>query len=187
MRSDGGVQGVTRRNWTCGKLNDDAMLSATVMPSVGEGNACTTIVIGRWKINPGVTGHRDGEAAMFFMDNLAKRLAHRVQLTTDGNNAYLDAIDGAFGGDIDYAMLIKIYGPASEGPRRYSPAECIGCEKPAMIGNRNPKHISAPATWNDRTSPRENADAPLHSPRMRPRKDREPHRGNCFARHAGQL
>lgn len=87
-------------------------------------------------------GDRDSEAALFFMDNLAKRLAHRVQLTSDGHRAYLDGVEGAFGSDIDYAMLVKIYGPASEGQRRYSPAECLGAKKTAIEGKPDPKFIS---------------------------------------------
>lgn len=88
-------------------------------------------------------GDRDSEAAMFFMDNLAKRLARRVQLTSDGHKPYLEAVEGAFGADIDYAMLIKIYGAAPEGPqRRYSPAECIGARKQRIEGNPNPSKIS---------------------------------------------
>ena len=59
---------------------------------------------------------------MAFMVDLAPRLASRVQLTSDGHKPYLGAIEGAFGGDIDYAMLVKVYGPAPEGQRRYSPA-----------------------------------------------------------------
>ena len=69
---------------------------------------------------------RDGGAAMEFIDDLASRLSARVQITTDGLKAYVDAIDTAFGGEVDYAQLIKIYGPAPEGPRRYSPAERLG-------------------------------------------------------------
>jgi hypothetical protein len=60
-------------------------------------------------------GGRDSDAAMVFMDDLAKRLANRVQLTSDGHKAYLEAVEGAFGGDIDYAMLVKVFGPAPEG------------------------------------------------------------------------
>ena len=88
-------------------------------------------------------GSRDSEAAMFFMDNLAKRLANRVQLTSDGHKPYLEAVEGAFGADIDYAMLVKIYGPAPEGPqRRYSPAECLGAKKQRVEGNPDPKQVS---------------------------------------------
>jgi IS1 family transposase len=87
-------------------------------------------------------GGRDSEAAMIFMDDLAKRLATRVQLTSDGHKAYLEAVEGAFGSNIDYAMLVKVYGPAPEGQRRYSPAECIGAVKHRVEGNPDPKHVS---------------------------------------------
>jgi IS1 family transposase len=87
-------------------------------------------------------GGRDSEAAMIFMDDLAKRLANRVQLTSDGHKPYLEAVEGAFGSDIDYAMLVKVYGPAPEGHRRYSPAECIGAVKHRVEGNPDPKHVS---------------------------------------------
>jgi IS1 family transposase len=71
-------------------------------------------------------GNRDSEAERFFMDNLAKRLANRVQLTSDGHKPYLEAVEGAFGVDIDYAMLVRIYGKSHEKPGHYSPAECTG-------------------------------------------------------------
>jgi IS1 family transposase len=87
-------------------------------------------------------GGRDSEAAMIFMDDLAKRLANRVQLTSDGHKAYLEAVEGAFGSDIDYAMLVKVYGPAPEGQKRYSPAECIGAIKHRVEGNPDPEHVS---------------------------------------------
>ncbi len=87
-------------------------------------------------------GSRDSEAAMTFMDDLAKRLANRVQLTSDGHKPYLEAVEGAFGADIDFAQLVKIYGPAPEGQRRYSPAECLGAKKHRVEGNPNPKFIS---------------------------------------------
>ena len=87
-------------------------------------------------------GGRDSDAAMIFMDDLAKRLANRVQLTSDGHKAYLEAVEGAFGSDIDYAMLVKVYGPAPEGQGRYSPTECIGAVKHRVEGNPDPKHVS---------------------------------------------
>lgn len=87
-------------------------------------------------------GDRDSEAAMFFMGNLAKRLAHRVQITSDGHKPYLEAVEGAFGADIDYAMLVKIYGPSVEGQRRYSPPESLGAIKRRVEGNPDPKHVS---------------------------------------------
>ena len=87
-------------------------------------------------------GGRDSEYAMAFMNDLAKRLASRVQLTSDGHKAYLEAVEGAFGSDIDYATLVKVFGPAPEGQRRYSPAECIGAVKYRVEGNPDPKHVS---------------------------------------------
>jgi IS1 family transposase len=88
-------------------------------------------------------GQRDPETARDFMEDLASRLANRVQLTTDGLKAYLTAVDRAFGEDIDYAMLVKVYGATStEDQRRYSPATCIGCERKAVSGNPDRKHIS---------------------------------------------
>src|SRR5437588_1259844 len=79
---------------------------------------------------------------MVLMDDLRRRLNNRVQLTTDGHKAYLEAVEGAFGGDIDYAMLVKLYGPSPEGARRYSPAECIGAVKTRIEGNPDPDHVS---------------------------------------------
>ena len=77
------------------------------------------------------------------MDDLRSRLANRVQLTSDGHRAYLEAVEGAFGADIDYAMLVKIYGAAPESMKgRYSPAECIGAEKHRIEGNPDPAHVS---------------------------------------------
>jgi IS1 family transposase len=88
-------------------------------------------------------GGRDSECAMWFMDDLRTRLANRVQLTSDGHKAYLEAVEGAFGADIDYAMLVKIYGEAPEGAKgRYSPADCIGAHKQRIEGNPDLKHVS---------------------------------------------
>ena len=87
-------------------------------------------------------GGRDSEAAMTFMDDLAPRLVSRVQLTSDGHRPYLEAVEGAFGADVDYAILVKIYGAAPEGQRRYSPAICTGAKKFRVEGNPDPKHVS---------------------------------------------
>jgi hypothetical protein len=77
------------------------------------------------------------------MDDLRSRLANRVQLTSDGHRSYLEAVGGAFGGDVDYAQLVKLYGSTSEsGKGRYSPAECIGARKQRIEGNPDPKHVS---------------------------------------------
>lgn len=80
-------------------------------------------------------GARDAEAARLFMEDLASRLAHRVQLTTDGFGVYLTAVEGAFGWNgIDFAMLVKLYGPSLGGTRRYSPPELIGIKKTRIMG-----------------------------------------------------
>jgi IS1 family transposase len=88
-------------------------------------------------------GTRDADAAAYFMEDLASRLAHRVQLTSDGHKAYLSAVEGAFGWNgVDYAMLVKLYSPAIEGERRYSPPEVVGTEKHWVMGRPDTKHIS---------------------------------------------
>jgi IS1 family transposase len=87
-------------------------------------------------------GGRDADYAMEFMDDLRARLANRVQITTDGHHAYLEAVEGAFGGDVDYAQLVKIYGQGPEGQRRYSPPECIGARKRRVEGNPDMAHVS---------------------------------------------
>ncbi len=72
---------------------------------------------------------------------MASRLINRVQLTTDGHAPYLQAVEGAFGADVDYAQLVKIYGDAP-GAGRYSPGVCIGADKRPVEGRPDPKHIS---------------------------------------------
>lgn len=89
-----------------------------------------------------MVGTRGSQTAKAFMDDLASRLANRVQLTTDGHRVYLQAIEDAFGDDIDYAMLVKLYGNDGESEKRYSPAECIGCREIGITGHPDPKHIS---------------------------------------------
>jgi IS1 family transposase len=90
-----------------------------------------------------LVGGRSVEFAVPFMNDLRSRLANRVQLTSDGHKAYLMAVEDAFGMDVDYAQLVKIYGSAStEDQRRYSPAECIGCIPTPVTGEPDPKHIS---------------------------------------------
>src|SRR5438132_7848439 len=88
-------------------------------------------------------GGRGADWAMDFMEDCASRIKGRVQVTTDGHKAYLEAVEGAFGMDCDYAQLQKIYGaPSDEEARRYSPARCIGCEMKTVSGNPDPKHVS---------------------------------------------
>lgn len=89
-----------------------------------------------------LVGGRDGGYAYEFMQDVAGRLAHRVQLTTDGYKPYLEAVEGAFGCDVDYAQLVKLYGESPEGQRRYSPAVCTGAKKTAVQGAPDPAHIA---------------------------------------------
>jgi IS1 family transposase len=88
-------------------------------------------------------GDRGADTAKAFMQDVASRINSRIQLTTDGHRVYADAVEGAFGADIDYAMLVKIYGASNENPdSRYSPATCIGCRTGVLAGNPDPDHIS---------------------------------------------
>ena len=88
-------------------------------------------------------GQRHAGCAYHFLSDLKDRLAHRVQLTTDGHRAYLHAVEDVFGTDIDFAMLQKIYGNAEQGPEtRYSPAICMGARKAVITGNPDHAHIS---------------------------------------------
>lgn len=87
-------------------------------------------------------GQRGADAARAFMEDVALRINSRVQITTDGHRAYVEAIEGAFGMDVDYAMLIKLYGNPVNPDSRYSPGEVIGTETVHVTGNPDPKHIS---------------------------------------------
>jgi IS1 family transposase len=109
----------------------------------GVGDVWTWVAIDAdTKLVPSFTlGNRDAETARTFIEDLAGRLANRVQITTDGLRVYLDAVEGAFGADVDYAQLIKIYGAGQE-ETRYSPAECIGCETKVISGRPKTEHIS---------------------------------------------
>ena len=98
-----------------------------------------TKLVPSWQV-----GDRSGATAIDLMDDLRERLANRVQLTTDGHKAYLEAVEGAFGGDVDYAQLVKLYGSV-EGQgneKRYSPAKCTGIRKRKIEGSPDPKDVS---------------------------------------------
>lgn len=97
-----------------------------------------TMLVPCWHI-----GRRTVIDAEMFINDLAARMTTRVQLTTDEHRACLEAVEGAFGGEVDYAMLVKLYGPSPEGrERRYSPAECTGTEKRIISGKPDSQHIS---------------------------------------------
>ncbi len=101
-------------------------------------------------------GGRDAETANLFVDDLAARLANRIQLTTDGHRLYLDAVAGAFTGEVDYAMLAKLYGEDANkvGPeKKYSPGVCTGAKKRRITGNPDLKAVSTLHSWSGRTSP----------------------------------
>jgi IS1 family transposase len=87
-------------------------------------------------------GKRDFDTARIFVSDLASRLKNRVQLTSDGHRPYIQAIEDAFGTEVDYSILQKIYGAPQENETRYSPAKCIGIDVRTVSGNPNPKHIS---------------------------------------------
>lgn len=96
-----------------------------------------TKLIASWAV-----GRRDARTAFEFMQDLAGRLSNRIQLTTDGLRVYADAVENAFGSDVDYAMLVKLYGAPRDAEATYSPAQCIGCRSVAVEGAPNPEHIS---------------------------------------------
>jgi IS1 family transposase len=148
-------QDETLRGLTCKRLEVDELWAfcyakAKNVPAdkagvFGVGDVWTfTAIDAETKLMPSyLVGSRDAGCATEFMQDLAGRLANRVQLTTDGHKMYLSAVEDAFGGAIDFAQLVKIYGKAPEGPEvRYSPAECIGCERIGVTGNPDPKLVS---------------------------------------------
>ncbi len=142
------------RNLTCKRLQCDEIWSFVYskeknVPSdkkgqFGYGDIWTwTAIDADTKLVPAwFVGNRDGETAKIFIEDLKSRLKNRVQLTSDGHKAYLEAVEQAFGCEIDYAMLVKLYGTEPEGEKRYSPAKCLGAQKHNVTGDPDPKHIS---------------------------------------------
>jgi IS1 family transposase len=143
------------RNLTCQRIQVDELWSfvgskhantSAEKKATGEAGDCWTwtAICADTKLMPSwLVSSRDADAALEFMLDLQGRLANRVQLTSDGHGAYLRAVEGSFGDDIDYAMLVKIYGNTSRvEQRRYSPPECIGAMKGVISGKPDPKHIS---------------------------------------------
>jgi len=143
----------TLRNLKCKRIQCDEIwqfcyakeknVPADKKGKFGYGDVWTWVAIDAdTKLVPSfLVGNRDAKSAAMFIDDLASRLANRVQLTTDGLRVYLEAVEGAFGCNVDYAQLIKIYG-ASQEEVRYSPAECLGCEIKRIQGNPDTKHVS---------------------------------------------
>lgn len=89
-----------------------------------------------------LVGKRDAGCAREFIEDLAGRLAHRIQLTSDGHRVYLNAVEDVFGSEIDYAMLVKLYGAEPDAQGRYSPPKCIGIRMQAIAGQPDPAHVS---------------------------------------------
>lgn len=138
-------QDKTFRDLNCKKLQMDEIWSFVYskqknVPDGMEGKAgdvwtwvaidADSKLVPSWRI-----GKRDSQTANEFISDLAGRLKNRVQITSDGFRPYLEAIEGAFGASVDYAMLVKIYGEDIEGQKRYSPAECVGAKKSKIIGD----------------------------------------------------
>lgn len=142
------------RNLTCKRVQMDEIWSFVYAkaanvetakkapPTAGDVWTWTAICADTKLIVSWLLGARDTDAAVTFVSDLRSRLANRVQLTSDGHSPYLVAVDAAFGEDVDYAMLVKIYGADPQAETRYSPAKCLGAEKKPKIGNPDRKHIS---------------------------------------------
>ena len=145
------------RNLTCKRVECDEIWSFVGMKQknvpeehkgeFGFGDVYTwTAIDADTKLIPcWYVGTRSAESAYDFIHDLASRLSSRIQLTTDGHRAYVDAVEDAFGADIDFAQLIKMYGTlgqSKDDQRRYSPAECTGIEKRTITGNPSIKHVS---------------------------------------------
>lgn len=113
---------------------------------LGKGDVWTWVAIDAdTKLVPGwLVGDRDADCAKVFIDDLSGRLKNRVQLTSDGLKLYLQAVEDSFGAKIDYAMLVKTYGPAhgDQQERRYSSGECCGAIKGTVCGNPDEGHVS---------------------------------------------
>ncbi len=147
-------QDKTMHNLPCKKLQIDEIWSfcyakeknvpENKQGKFGYGDVWTfTAIDAKTKLVPSwLVGLRDTEHASIFINDLKDRLTNRVQITTDGHKMYLDAIEGAFGSEVDYAMLVKLYGQEPESEKRYSPAECIATEKHIIQGNPDNKSIS---------------------------------------------
>lgn len=150
-------QDKTLRNLPCKRIQCDEIWSfcyskeKNVAPEnkgmLGHGDVYTwTAICSDTKLVPSfMVGKRDEECAKVFIEDLASRLAHRVQLTTDGHKPYIEAVEGAFGNDIDYAMLVKHYsnpGEAKQAQKRYSPSQFVSADKRRIVGAPDVTQVS---------------------------------------------
>lgn len=142
------------RNLTCKRIQCDEIWSFCYSKQknvpddkrgqFGYGDVWTwTAIDADTKLIPSwLVADRSSKAAIEFINDLAGRLSNKIQLTTDGHRVYLEAVESAFGSEVDYAMLVKLYGASAESEKRYSPSECIGIEKSIISGKPDSKHIS---------------------------------------------
>ncbi len=129
--------------WTFTYVKEQNWRTAKKAPEFSGDTWTWTAICADTKLVPSWhVGNRDAEAALFFVCDLAPRLANRVQVTSDGHRAYLDAVRDGFLGEVDYAQLVKTYGPSIGGEHRYSPPVCNGAKKKRRLGNPDRKHIS---------------------------------------------
>ena len=141
------------RNLTCKRIQCDEIwqfcyakeknVPADKKGKFGYGDVWTWVAIDAdTKLVPSfMLGNRESHTARIFIDDLASRLSNRVQLTSDGLRVYLEAVEGAFGSEIDYAMLVKTY-ESSQEETRYSPGVCTSCARKPVMGHPDPRHIS---------------------------------------------
>jgi IS1 family transposase len=122
--------------------NDNVKKAKNAPPEAGDVWTWTAICADTKLLVSWYLGARDTDAAMTFVGDLESRLANRIQLTSDGHRPYLTAVEAAFADQVDYAMLVKIYGADPQAETRYSPAKCIGAEKKPQIGKPDRDHIS---------------------------------------------
>lgn len=147
-------QAKTLKNLPCKRIQVDEIWSfcyakqknvETAKKAVeGAGDVWTwTAICADTKLVPSwFVGSRDADCANEFISDVSERMASRIQLTSDGHKAYIEAVENAFAGNIDYAMLVKLYGGTVEGQKRYSPAECTGFIKKPMNGSPDENHVS---------------------------------------------
>jgi IS1 family transposase len=148
-------QNHTLRNLSCKRIQCDEIWSFCYAKEknvpkdkqgkFGYGNIWTWVAVDAdTKLVPAwLVAERNLSAASAFMQDIASRLKHRVQLTTDGFRSYLEAVEGAFGSEIDYSMLVKIYGnDPTPQEVRYSPAVCMAVQYARIQGKPDPKHVS---------------------------------------------
>ena len=143
------VRNVPAKRIQCDEIWSFCYAKARIVPTakaapVGAGDVWTWTALDADSklIVSWLVGGRDAQYANEFMSDVADRLANRVQLTTDGHVPYLEAVEGAFGADVDFAQLVKMYGVAPDAVKRYSPPVCVGTKKETFNGKPDKRHVS---------------------------------------------